>query len=52
LVSARFLLDHGTCKSFPTDGFEATVVWFGGECDSCVDPNRIAVLLFAQQDGQ
>jgi hypothetical protein len=30
----------------------AAVVWFGSESDPCVDPNRITVLLFAQQDGR
>jgi hypothetical protein len=36
----------------PDGRVEAAVVWFGSESDTCVDPNRITVLLFAQQGGQ
>ena len=30
----------------------AAVVWFGNEADICLDPLRIDVLVFVQQDGQ
>ena len=35
----------------PDGRVEAAVVWFGSEADTCIDPHRITVLLFAQQDG-
>ena len=36
----------------PDGQVEAAVVWFGSESDTCIDPNRITVLLFAQEGGQ
>jgi hypothetical protein len=36
----------------PDGRVEAAVVWFGSESDTCIDPNGITVLLFAQEDGQ
>ena len=36
----------------PDGRVEAAVMWFGSESDTCVDPRRITVLIFAQQNGQ
>ena len=30
----------------------AAVIWFGSEADTCIDPNRIDVVVFVQQDGR